>query len=97
MSRHPRLDRAVLSPTGRRRASWLRLDLGLFIGAAGLSIVGVVLVWSATRQTHGSGLALKQLVSVAIGMADWTLVSTPTFSSAFCIANAFMTVASIPM
>jgi rod shape determining protein RodA len=48
---------------------WLRVDLGLFIGAAGLSLVGVVLVWSATRGDHGSGVALKQLLAVLAGMA----------------------------
>nr|WP_242653072.1 rod shape-determining protein RodA [Intrasporangium flavum] len=41
----------------------------MFIGAAGLSLVGVVLVWSATRADHGSALALKQLVAVLVGAA----------------------------
>jgi len=72
VSRDPLGHRAVLTstrPDGRRsRTSWLRLDLGLFIGAAGLSLIGVVLVWSATRETHGAGLALKQLLAVGIGM-----------------------------
>jgi rod shape determining protein RodA len=36
---------------------------------AGLSLVGVVLVWSATRNTHGGTLALKQLLAVLVGMA----------------------------
>jgi rod shape determining protein RodA len=52
-----------------RPRGWLRVDLGLFIGAAGLSLVGVVLVWSATRGAHGSTLALKQLVAVLVGIA----------------------------
>jgi len=56
-------------PGVRGRAGWLRVDLGLFIGAAGLSLVGVVLVWSATRADHGPALALKQLVAVAVGAA----------------------------
>ncbi|WP_323097039.1 rod shape-determining protein RodA [Intrasporangium sp. YIM S08009] len=56
-------------PGSRGRAGWLRVDLGLFIGAAGLSLVGVVLVWSATRADHGPALALKQLVAVAVGAA----------------------------
>ena len=46
----------------------LRVDLGLFIGAAGLSAIGVLLIWSATHVTHGSSLALKQALSVGIGM-----------------------------
>jgi rod shape determining protein RodA len=45
------------------------VDLGLFIGAGGLSLVGVVLVWSATRADHGSALAVKQLVAVGLGAA----------------------------
>jgi rod shape determining protein RodA len=73
VSRDPLGVRAVLTPAGHRgshtRTSWLRVDLGLFIGAAGLSLIGVVLVWSATRGAQGSGPALKQLLAVAIGMA----------------------------
>ncbi|MCU1538028.1 MAG: cell cycle protein [Humibacillus sp.] len=75
MPRDPLHGRPVLTATGRPRSSWLRVDLGLFIGAAGLSLVGVVLVWSATRATHGSGLALKQLVAVAVGMAGAVAVT----------------------
>jgi hypothetical protein len=33
----------------------------------------------------------------AIGIADWTRVWTPIFSIAFCIASAFITVASMPI
>lgn len=73
MSRDPVRDRPVLGrgPTGAvvRRRAWLRIDLGLLIGAAGLSVVGVLLVWSATRATHGNALALKQLLAVVVGMA----------------------------
>ncbi len=35
--------------------------------------------------------------TLCMGMADWTRVSTPSFSRAFCIARAFITVASMPM
>ncbi|MDN5765719.1 MAG: rod shape-determining protein RodA [Humibacillus sp.] len=83
MSRDPRLDRAFLTRTdqgglggpgrvGRRSGrgrSLLRVDLGLFTGAAGLSTIGVLLIWSATHVTHGSSLALKQSISVGLGMA----------------------------
>ena len=56
--------------TGPRAGpSWLRLDLGLLIGALGLSVVGVVLVWSATRASSGGTAALKQLVALGVGMA----------------------------
>jgi rod shape determining protein RodA len=47
----------------------VQLDLGLLIGALGLSVVGVVLVWSATRASSGGTAALKQLVALGVGMA----------------------------
>ena len=34
---------------------------------------------------------------LAIGIAESTRVSTPSFSSEFCNASAFITVASMPM
>jgi hypothetical protein len=37
------------------------------------------------------------LGDLAIGIADWTRVSTPIRSSAFCTASAFITVASMPI
>ena len=46
----------------------LRVDAGLFIGAFGLSVVGVVLVWSATRAASGGSVALKQALAVVVGM-----------------------------
>lgn len=83
MSRDPLGDRPVLAVgagAGRRvtagtRRSWLRVDLGLFIGAAGLSAVGVVLVWSATRADSGAAAALKQLVALLVGMACAAVVT----------------------
>ncbi|GAB2758543.1 rod shape-determining protein RodA [Terrabacter koreensis] len=83
MSRDPLGDRPVLAVgagAGRRvtagtRRSWLRVDLGLFIGAAGLSAVGVVLVWSATRADSGAAAALKQLVALLGGMACAAVVT----------------------
>jgi rod shape determining protein RodA len=85
VSRDPLGDRPVLAAgtgtgTGRRvgaggRRSWLRVDLGLFIGAAGLSVVGVVLVWSATRAGTGAAAALKQLVALVVGMACAAVVT----------------------
>jgi len=50
-------------------ASWRQLDLGLLIGALGLSVVGVVLIWSATRASSGGTAALKQLVALGVGLA----------------------------
>lgn len=54
---------------------WLRLDLGLFIGATGLSVVGVVLVWSATRAESGAAMALKQALAVVVGMTAAAVIS----------------------
>ena len=54
---------------GASGASWRQLDLGLLIGALGLSVVGVVLVWSATRASSGGAAALKQLVALGVGLA----------------------------
>ena len=83
MSRDPLGDRPVLTvgPRADRRGapgagrSWLRVDLGLFIGAAGLSVVGVVLVWSATRADAGAAAALKQLVALAVGVVCAVVVT----------------------
>ena len=51
------------------RSTWRQIDLGLLIGAFGLSVVGVVLVWSATRASAGGTAALKQLVALGVGVA----------------------------
>ncbi|MDV3222770.1 FtsW/RodA/SpoVE family cell cycle protein [Intrasporangium sp.] len=78
MSRDPVRDRARLGlrsgppPTVAR---WLRLDLGLFIGAAGLSVVGVVLVWSATRVESGAAMAAKQALAVVVGMVAAAVIT----------------------
>lgn len=84
MSRDPLHARPFLTrptPAGRsgagaRRApGWVSVDLGLFIAAAGLSLLGVLLIWSATRQDHGSQLAVRQLVAVASGIAAAVVVA----------------------
>lgn len=62
-------------PTLLSRGVLLRLDLGLIIGAGGLSAVGVVLIWSATHEMHGSSSVLKQLVSIAVGVAAAVVVT----------------------
>lgn len=63
---HP--DRAPLS--GRLdRSRWLRQDLGLLIGAAGTSVVGALLVWSATHESAGTAYLVRHLLNTAIGMA----------------------------
>lgn len=79
MPRDPVRDRArvggMASPARPWSPAWLRLDLGLFIGATGLSVVGVVLVWSATRAENGAAMALKQAVAVVVGMAAAALIT----------------------
>ncbi|ADU48730.1 rod shape-determining protein RodA [Intrasporangium calvum] len=81
MPRDPVRDRARLGSRGgqRRRPTpgaspravaprWLWIDLGLFIGATGLTVVGILLVWSATRAESGAAVAVKQALAAAIGM-----------------------------
>lgn len=55
--------------------AWLRLDLGLFIGALGLSLLGCVLVWSATRASVGASAGLKQLVALAVALGGAAVVA----------------------
>ncbi|NHN54265.1 rod shape-determining protein RodA [Calidifontibacter sp. DB0510] len=52
----------------RRQLSWSRGDWGLWIAALGLSLVGAVLVWSATRHTHGDGYLLRHLINLVVGL-----------------------------
>lgn len=57
---HP--DRPLLS-------RWLRQDLGLLVGAAGTSLVGALLVWSATHEAAGTAYLVRHLLNTAIGIA----------------------------
>ncbi|MGO0577431.1 rod shape-determining protein RodA [Ornithinimicrobium panacihumi] len=50
------------------RSRYASTDWGLFVAALGLSIVGAVLVWSATKESVGSALAVRHLVNTAIGL-----------------------------
>ncbi|CAM2947406.1 MULTISPECIES: rod shape-determining protein RodA [Dermacoccus] len=45
------------------------LDLGLLVAAAGLSLLGILLTWSATTATSGSSFAVRGALNVAVGMA----------------------------
>ncbi|WP_426566314.1 rod shape-determining protein RodA [Angustibacter sp. McL0619] len=47
---------------------WVRLDWGLLVAALGLSLIGALLVWSATRRVEGDALLVRHLVNVALGM-----------------------------
>jgi rod shape determining protein RodA len=47
---------------------YLRTDWGMFVAALGLSLVGAVLVWSATHRDVGMALTVRHLVNTAIGV-----------------------------
>lgn len=61
MSSGPHPDRSVLR-------SWTRQDLGLIIAAAGVSLVGALLVWSATHRTAGTAYLVRHLLNMLVGM-----------------------------
>ena len=62
--------RLTVSLTG-----WVRHDVGLYLAAAGTSVVGGLLVWSATARTDGSAYLVRHLVSAAVGFGLAVLVS----------------------
>ncbi len=47
---------------------WVRLDWGLLVAALGLSLIGALLVWSATRRGSGEAVLVKHLVNLTIGL-----------------------------
>ena len=71
MPAHTRPDRAG--------PAWARTDWGLVIAALGLSLIGAVLVWSATHHQLGASLAVRQLINTAIGVALFGVVTTLDF------------------
>ncbi|WP_082552833.1 rod shape-determining protein RodA [Phycicoccus sp. Root101] len=80
----PGLDRPVLTASRRggfwSRASggaslWARSDWGLVIAALGLSLVGALLVWSATRQEAGAAYLVRHLFTTAVGLTIAALVT----------------------
>ncbi|KGN39671.1 FtsW/RodA/SpoVE family cell cycle protein [Knoellia aerolata] len=48
---------------------WLRQDVGLLLGAAGTSLVGALLVWSATHEAAGTAYLARHLLNTVIGIA----------------------------
>ena len=46
----------------------VRLDWGLLVAAVALSLVGALLVWSATRGTMGASLMQKHLLNLSLGV-----------------------------
>ena len=65
---------SVLGGVGRRTV-WARTDWGIVIAGLGLSGVGALLVWSATRHTSGSQYLLKTLVNLGVGLVCFVLVT----------------------
>jgi rod shape determining protein RodA len=68
----PGHDRPVLSGrpgSGHGVAIWARSDWGLVVAALGLSLVGAVLVWSATRHASGTAYLARHLLNTALGVA----------------------------
>ncbi|MGB5952856.1 MAG: rod shape-determining protein RodA [Ornithinimicrobium sp.] len=53
------------SPRGR----YLRTDWGLYVAAAGLALIGAVLIWSTTHQQVGVALTVRHLINTAVGAA----------------------------
>lgn len=60
--------RRVERPGPGWREVWLRSDWGLLVGTLGLSLVGILLVASASHRTAGMALAARQLVALVIGL-----------------------------
>ena len=48
--------------------TWSRSDWGLLIGGLGLSLIGALLVWSATRHQSGSTYLARHLINTGIGL-----------------------------
>lgn len=57
------------SGTGSAGLVWSRSDWGLIIGGLGLSLIGALLVWSATRHQSGSAYLARHLLNTGIGLA----------------------------
>jgi rod shape determining protein RodA len=63
------LDRRARSRRLSQRGGVLgRLDWPLFVAALVLSLVGAVLVWSATRRSMAEALLVKHLVNLVVGL-----------------------------
>jgi rod shape determining protein RodA len=50
-------------------ARWARSDWGLVVAALGLSLIGALLVWSATHRDAGAAYLVRHLLNTAIGVA----------------------------
>ncbi len=59
----------VRSPNAGRGAArrYAHTDWGLYVAALGLSLIGAILVWSATHEQVGGALMVRHLINTAIG------------------------------
>lgn len=78
----PGLSRAGPVPVGPRTGGvgaglgpLARHDVGLYVAAAGASVVGALLVWSATARTDGTAYLVRHLVTAVLGVGLALLVS----------------------
>ena len=58
---------------------WSRTDWGLLIGGLGLSLIGALLVWSATRHQSGSAYLARHLINTGIGLGAAAAVTRVDF------------------
>lgn len=47
---------------------YLRTDWGLYVAALGLSLIGAVLIWSATHRDVGMALTVRHLINTGLGL-----------------------------
>ncbi|HEY7719984.1 MAG TPA: rod shape-determining protein RodA [Pedococcus sp.] len=66
----------------------MRTDWGLLIGAAGLSVVGALLVWSATRQEAGSAYLYRHLLNTGLGIVLAAVVTRTGYQVLRALAPA---------
>lgn len=83
----PGVDRPLLTPRGPSRGRgrwavvaggsgrWARSDWGLVIAALGLSLIGALLVWSATRGQAGTAYLVRHLFNTGLGVLLAVLVT----------------------
>ena len=65
--------------TGSATLIWTRTDWGLLIGGLGLSLIGALLVWSATRHQSGSAYLARHLLNTGIGLGVAAVVTRVDF------------------
>ena len=70
-----RLPRSLLRRAFARDSRLRRLDWVLLVTVLALSLVGTLLVWSATRGAGSHTFLVKQLINIVIGLILLALVS----------------------